>query len=179
MQTTFHARARRSGFTIVEMLVGAAISSFVVMAVAGLTFYSARSFSALSNYVELDAASRAALDSMTQEIRQANYMASWSPTQLVFNVPSGTLTYTYDPRQRTLTRSMTDQRDKVLLTECDFLQFSIFQRSPIGGSFESFGVATPGTCKVVQLHWVCSRKLLGEKVNTESVQSAKIVIRKQ
>ena len=35
------------------------------------------------------------------------------------------------------------------------------------------------SCKLVQLHWICSRKIFGAKVNTESVQSAKVVIRKQ
>jgi hypothetical protein len=33
--------------------------------------------------------------------------------------------------------------------------------------------------KLVQVTWVCSRSILGKKVNTESVQSAKVVIRKQ
>jgi len=30
----------------------------------------------------------------------------------------------------------------------------------------------------VQLSWTCSRKVLGKKSTTESVQSAKVVIRK-
>jgi hypothetical protein len=31
--------------------------------------------------------------------------------------------------------------------------------------------------KLVDVSWLCSRKILGRKVNTESVQTAKIVMR--
>ena len=35
----------------------------------------------------------------------------------------------------------------------------------------------PAICKLVSVSWRCSRTILGQKVNTESVQTAKIVIR--
>ena len=34
-------------------------------------------------------------------------------------------------------------------------------------------------CKLVDLNWRCSRQILQQKVNTESVQTAKIVIRNE
>ena len=34
-------------------------------------------------------------------------------------------------------------------------------------------------CKLIAVSWVCSRTILGSKMNTESVQTAKIIIRKQ
>ena len=56
----------------------------------------------------------------------------------------------------------------------------MFQRNPIGGTFDQFtNTLTAATCKLVQVSWVCSRKILQGKVNTESVQTSKIVIRKQ
>ena len=33
------------------------------------------------------------------------------------------------------------------------------------------------TAKLIDVSWKCSRKIMGEKLNTESVQTAKIVIR--
>ena len=66
-----------------------------------------------------------------------------------------------------------------LLIECDYLHFGIFQRNPVGGTYDQYPAATPATCKLVQLRWLCSRDLIHSKFNTESVQSAKIVIRKQ
>jgi hypothetical protein len=32
---------------------------------------------------------------------------------------------------------------------------------------------------LIEVSWICSRQIFGKKVNTESVQTAKIVIRKQ
>jgi hypothetical protein len=34
-------------------------------------------------------------------------------------------------------------------------------------------------CKLIKLTWICSRNILGKSLNTESVQSAEIVIRKK
>jgi len=67
----------------------------------------------------------------------------------------------------------------VLLSECDYLQFGIYQRNTISNTYDQFTTANPTTCKVVQLEWICSRKILGARLNTESVQSAKIVIRRK
>lgn len=172
---------RRSlrGMTLVELLVAMGISGVVMVALASLIFYSARSFAALTNYVELDHFSRRALDTMTKDIRQADRLDYFSTNKIRFIVPGGTLTYTYDAEQKKLFRERSDEKDMTLLEECDFMQFSIYQRNPIAGSYDQYAVATPGTCKVVQLHWICSREILGKKANTESVQSAKIVIRRQ
>ena len=69
---------------------------------------------------------------------------------------------------------------QVLLTECDFLTFSNYQRNPYYGQYDQYPVTTsPTNSKLVSLTWVCSRKITGAKMNTESVQTAKIVIRKQ
>jgi hypothetical protein len=68
---------------------------------------------------------------------------------------------------------------KPLLEQCDYLKFSIFQRNPIGGTYDQYPAATPATCKLVQLTWICSRPIVGSGKNTECVQSAKVVIRKE
>ena len=171
----------RSGFTLTETLIAAGLGSIVLAGVAALTFYSSRSFAAIANYVDLDYRSRITLDKMSQQIRQANRLTASTSTSLTFeDYDGGTLTYNYDANAKTLTRTKNGLTDsKPLLTECDFLQFLIFQRNPIGGTYDQFTAASAATCKLVQLKWVCSRKIFGSPVNTESVQSAKIVIRKQ
>jgi len=170
---------RSSGATLVEVLMASLIGSFVLIAIASLALFSGRSFAALTNYVELDAFSRNALDTMTKEIRQADRLRTYATNRIEFNVTGGLLAYVYDANAKTLTRTKTGEPDRTLLKECDSLRFSIYQRNPIKGSYDKHGVATPGTCKVVQLHWVCSREIMRKKANTESVQSARIVIRKQ
>lgn len=164
-----------------EFLVASGISAIVVTVVVTLIVYSARSFAAMANYASLDRASRNALDTMSKEIRQTKELTSSTANSLTFlDYDNGTLAYTYDSSARTLTRSKDGVSDATpLLTECDYLEFSIYQRNPVGGSYDVYPTATADTCKLVQLNWKCSRTILGAAINTECVQSAKIVIRKQ
>jgi hypothetical protein len=169
----------------VELLVAVALGGVVLTAVMTLAFFSARSFAAMANYVDLDNGSRNALDIMSREIRQADRLVSGDEHQLVFahtnpsNGATFTISYIYNPDNRTLTRLQPGQPRTVLLQECDLLGFSIFQRNPVGGTYDQYPTANPATCKLVQMSWVCSRTILGKKANTESVQSAKVVIRKE
>ncbi len=174
-------RSRQAAFTLSELMIASAIASVIATSLSALVAYSGRSFAAMANYVSLDRASRNALDVMSREIRQANRLTSASSTNLVFeDFDGGTLEYAYEVATKTLKRKKDGVTDtKPLLTECDHLQFSTFQRNPIGGSYGVYPNATPETCKLVQLQWICSREIFGMKVNTESVQSSKIVIRKQ
>src|SRR6185369_8762732 len=106
-----------------------------------------------------------------------SYLVTNTSHQIVLRESDGTtLTYTYNPGLRQLSRSKGTVTNS-LLTECESLNFDVFQRTPIGGTYEQFSNATPASCKLIQLEWICSRKILGNKLNTESVQSAKIVIR--
>jgi prepilin-type N-terminal cleavage/methylation domain-containing protein len=177
--TSIKRRAR--GFTLVELVMAAGIGSIVLALLSSFILYTGRSFAAMANYVNLDQKSRHALDTMSKEIRQTNRLISHTATSLMFeDWDGGTLTYTYDTSERTLRRSKGGTADaRPLLTECDFLQFSIFQRNPVAGGYGYYPTASAATCKLVQLSWVCSRTILGLAVNTESVQSAKVVIRNQ
>lgn len=163
---------------MVELMISVAIGSMVLISAGALTSYSARSYAAMANYVDLDNKSRKALDRLSRDIRQANRLCSGTDHQLVLtDFDNEPLTYTYDPSARTLVRSK--NTDEVLLTQCDLLQFNIYQRNPIAGTYDQYPTATATNCKVIQVSWVCSRRILGARINTESVQSAKIVIRKQ
>ena len=183
--TITSTKSRRRGFTLVELLIATGIGGIVFAAVAALTFYSARSFAALTNYVDLDKYSRNALDQMVSDIRQADRLKSYAPNQLVFDStnspPPYTITYTYDPGAKTLSKTV-GGRTTVLLRECQFMEFKVFQRNPQDKSYDLYevdGKSQPDLVKLVQLTWVCSRNILGKQANTESVQSAKVVIRKQ
>lgn len=167
--------------TLAELMVAMAIGSIVAMGLASLSFFTARSFAAMANYVDLDHRSRIALDTMSREIRQATRLTASTATSLTFtDFDGGTLQYVFDPQAKTLSRIKGGVAGgRPLLEECDSLNFSIYQRNPVGGTYDQYPAASASTCKLVQLRWVCSRKILGVAKNTESVQSAKIVIRKQ
>lgn len=167
--------------TLVEILIGSAAASLVLLTVTSLSLYSGRSIASLANYVDLDNYSRKALDRMSQQIRQTNRLLECTSTNLTFEDADGSrLSFVYDTTAKTLTRYKNGTADsQPLLKECDFLQFDIFQRNPVVGTYNQFPAATPATCKLVQLRWTCSRRVAGARINTESVQSAKIVIRKE
>ena len=174
--------------TLVELQIASAISVILFAAVMALAFYTARSFAAFSNYVDLDASSRNALDVMSSEIRQADLVTAATSASLTFQTTDPDtgathgLKYVYDPVKKELARIFDGGAPDVLLSECSFLQFSTFQRNTtpsLDNGFVPVSTAQPNLCKVVQLTWICSRKILGKSVNTESVQSAKVVIRKK
>ena len=115
---------------------------------------------------------------MSHDIRQTRSLTSFTTNQLVFeDYDGGQLRFFWNPapNARTLTR-IKGAQTKVLLQQCDYLSFSVFQRNPSNG-FYFFPAATPATAKLVAVNWRCSRQILQQKVNTESVQTATIVIR--
>ena len=166
--------------TLVEMMIAAGIGGILLALLAALTIYSARAITSMTNYADLDQYSRRALDRMSKEIRQANLLNSGSATQLIFNTGTGTnnLSYTYSASAKTLTRTNGSEVE-VLLRGCDSFTFTIFARNTISNSFDQFPVTNAANAKLIKMDWVCTRTIFGQKVNTESIQSAKIVIRKQ
>src|SRR2546422_8806677 len=96
----------RRGSTLMEVLVASGIGMVVLLAMMSLSYYTARGFSAMGNYADLDRASRFALDQMTRDIRGSSYLISSTTNELVFNVSGATnLTFKWDPAARTVTRS--------------------------------------------------------------------------
>src|SRR5437868_3012209 len=155
-------RRGRSGAVLIDLLVGSALASLVLMVVSALTMFGGRSFSAMANYVSLDQYSRNALDRMSKEIRQCNGLVGSDYNYLWFqDSDGGDLLYYYVPSSRILYRFKNWIADsKPLLTQCDYLNFSIYQRNPILGSYDQYPAASADTCKLVQLSWVCSRPLI-------------------
>ncbi|MFM1944293.1 MAG: hypothetical protein RI897_3275 [Verrucomicrobiota bacterium] len=191
MKTSSKTSRKSQGYTLVEVLVATGIGGLVLAAIMTVTLFSARSFAALVNYVDLDNYSRNALDEITSEIRQADRLIAGSPTSMTFQFSNPTNTaaaswnvsYVYNPDARTLSRIQAGTR-KTLLEECDFLDFAFFKRNPATNSFDLYTTATPpivdpDLCKAVQMRWVCSRTIMQQAVNTESVQSARVIIRKK
>ena len=179
-------KIRTRGLTLVEVLMAVGVSGLVFAAVASQMFSSGRSFAALANYVALDSSSRNALDTMTKEIRQADRLVAYSPTNLVFemvnsaNGATNNLTFEYNSVDGTLTRNYAGVTTTLLNEiKADSLRFSIFQRNVSFGELTPITTGDPTICKGVQLSWTCARKILGKTATTESVQSSKIVIRKE
>jgi hypothetical protein len=160
----------------VEMMIAVGIGSVVMAAVASLSFYTARSMAAMSNYADLDRQSRNALDQMTLKIRSADRLTAFSTNDVSFLYRGTSLRYVFNPSTKTLSESYNGV-SKVLLEDCNELQFSMFQRNVISNSFNQVVTSTTNEAKSIIVTWTCSRSLLGNLINSESVQSARIVIR--
>jgi type II secretory pathway pseudopilin PulG len=180
VSSTTKRRRSAAAFTLVEYLVAIGVGAILLAALMQVVFHTGRSFAALMNYTELDRYSRNALDQMVYKIRQADELKSHDKNHLVFSYfKTNELVYEYLPEKRTLTETV-DGRTKIILRGCDDLSFSIFQRNTDAGTFNQFpATITNNAVKLVQLNWTCSRNVLGARINTESVQSTKIVLRNQ
>lgn len=169
---------RCAALSLLETMVVMGIVSLMLAAIASFMVYTSRSFIAVGNYADLDQASRHALDVMTRDIRESRALTGFNTNTLTLTAEDNqTLVYHYSPSASTLTRRKGSETT-VLLEQCDYLRFSVYQRSP-SNNFSFYPVASNrwDLAKLVDVSWKCSRQILGEKVNTESVQTAKIVMR--
>ncbi|MCU0770277.1 MAG: hypothetical protein MUE94_00715 [Verrucomicrobia bacterium] len=168
--------ARTNAFTLVEVMVAMGLGVFVLAIVAVLTMFTVRSFVAMGNYNDLERASTRALDTMSREVRQAASVVSFTTNRVQLRTLNGiALTYEYDPDAETLTQ-IKGADSQILLEQCDYLKFNISQRNP-SNNFNFYPASTVSQAKLLDVSWRCSRRILGSKLNTESVQTAKIVIR--
>lgn len=174
------ARQRRRGLSMIELIVAMTVGFLALASVSMLSIYTVRSFAAISNYMELDKNSRNALDRLTQVTREADGVMDWNSHSVVLSYHKQQLSFDYSPDTQLLTMTDTNNVKSTLLDNCTFLDFQIFQRNSVGGSYDQYPVTVDeSAAKIVQVSWICQRSLIGTLINSESVQSAKIVIRKQ
>ena len=167
------------GMTLPEVLIASAIGSIALVALASLTMFSASNFATMFNYVDMDNDSRIALDWLSTDIRQADAVLSFSTNQLVLTnaMTAALIDYTYNASQQTLVRT-SGSASKTLLRYCDGFSFSYFRSLTMPNSYEQYPATGTDDLKMVQVNWRCSRTTTGQP-NTEDMQSAKILVRKQ
>ena len=173
---TIHSK-RAAGFVLVDLLVGAGISALVLAALMSLTLTSARSFASMGNYSEMSADSRMALDVMSKLIRNSVGVLSCTGDSIsLLDAQTNEFSIEFDVATKTVILD-TELQSRVLLKDCESISWELFQRTPKAGTYEGYPASRPELAKLVQVTWTCSRTLLGKKMQTEAVQSAKIVIR--
>jgi prepilin-type N-terminal cleavage/methylation domain-containing protein len=176
-----HKKSRR-GFTLVEFMVATCLFGLASMAVMTFYMYSTRAFASLTSYSELDKINRNAMDTLTAEIRQAIRVTDVTSNSVtMINGDMQSVTYRFDTVNRALVRIVNGAPQK-LITDCTLLNFDVFQRNNIAGTWNQYPVATNDWAqyvKVIQLRWKTYRAVPGGPGVSENVQTAKIVIRKQ
>ncbi|PWU21291.1 MAG: hypothetical protein C5B50_02065 [Verrucomicrobia bacterium] len=177
---------RRHAFTLVELMVASGIFMISGLAIMTLFNFGARGFATMANYAVLDKVNRQAMDKLTAEIRQAVQVNTVTTNPAALDLLNGdglTVTYTFDPNTRQMVRSASDGTRQMLLTNCTLLNFIVYQRNPSNDSFGVFHVATTNwvkEVKLIELTWKTSTSVSPTAaVQSENVQTARIVIRKQ
>src|SRR5258705_6281361 len=80
-------RRGQAGFTIMELLVGVAISALVLTAAGSFFLFSLRSFASMANYTDLNSKDRLATDLITRDIRNALSVVSSTTNPIVLHAP--------------------------------------------------------------------------------------------
>ncbi len=177
--------------TLLELMVSIGLGSLVLAMVGTLWLYGVRSFVALGNYADLDSKSRYGMDVMLRDMRQATRLVAFqrngTDNWLQFtnaDAPGTLLTYSWNSSSRQVLCQKTSQPDEIFLTDCDTWDFQTYQRTPLTNGTYAFYPATnmagaydPSICKLISLSWKCSRTVLSAKTQTESAQTAQVVLR--
>lgn len=177
----------RQAWTLPEMIVATGIFTLLGIALMGAYIYGVKGMASMYSYALLDQKNRQAMDQLTQEIRQSKNVLSYTTNSITIltadqhgsNGPVAT--YVFSPSTKRMLRNSSDGTSKVLLENCSLLQFDLYTRCP-SNLFGIFPVAVnnwSNTVKVLQLTWKTSITQPSGIANSENVQTARIVIRKQ
>lgn len=177
MSISTNRRRRVAALTLVELMFSIAIGMIALGAAMVLWGYATKTCATLMNYSEMAMSSKLGADTISQEIRNATVISSFSSSQLNLLDPDGTpVAIAYDSASSNVTYSKSGTT-KTLLTGCTSFQFKLYQRVPQPGTDVLTEVFTTNLAKVVQMQWSCERQLTGDKKNVESLLSSKVVIR--
>jgi prepilin-type N-terminal cleavage/methylation domain-containing protein len=105
------------GFTLVEVMIGATISSFLLVGVLSTFLLMGRTSANIINYADIEAKARKSLEYFSREARLAYNVSSYSATSVTLSIPDTTaapkgtgtgsysVTYTFDTANGLLTRT--------------------------------------------------------------------------
>jgi hypothetical protein len=173
-----------AAFTLIEMMVAVVLGIVLILGVMILYIDGNQCFVARANYQNLDKTSCNALDILTREIRGASALMSYQSNSLLFtnsvlgrsdqiNFDSTAGTLTLTTKQSGVTTVTTN------LTGCNSWTYSLYDGVATNSltDLRFYKTTDPASTKVVMMNWKCSRSYLGTKLETESVQTAQIVLR--
>jgi len=178
------SRPRRfcAGWTLPELMIAIACATIILASLTVVTVFAARSYIAIANYNDLDRNSRNALDVMSEDIRNMSQVTSYATNAIALSASDGsTVSYSWSPSQSIFTRTYTpaggSAATTMLLSNCSILVFHVYSRVPTN-SFTFPDTSTNwAQTKLIDVSWRCARSIFGTETNSESVQTAKIVIR--
>jgi Tfp pilus assembly protein PilW len=181
------AAARRRGppgFTLVEVMIGATLSSFILAGVLTTFLFLGRSGANVQNYNDMESQARRALEQFAQDTRQASaitWISASSVTMLVDTVP---VTYAYASGSFTRTVGLLTAsprpEPRTLLTGITTFAFKAYNITgiEITGIGTTTTLATAGqSTKQLQISLEASRSSQTVSTATNTVLSARFILR--
>jgi prepilin-type N-terminal cleavage/methylation domain-containing protein len=181
-------RARRRGFTLVEVLVASALSGVVMAGVLTSVIMISRSGYLLNNYIDMENQARSALETIALDARVSQNV-SWiraddtAPlTGVTLTDPAGvSIRYDYDSAAGTLSRT-SNGVTRVLITGIQSLTFSAYKYADATGILivdpsTTTLTALNGVTKMLQISLSSVRTRTSLADATNNVVSARYVLR--
>lgn len=171
------ARQRARGFTLVEVMIGATLSSFVLAAVLSTFLFLGRSGANIRNYTDMETQARKALEQFAEDTRQASAVSWTSGTSVTLIVNSTNIAYGY--ASGNFTRTVGGVNTTLLsgITSFSFLAYTI-NGTPISDFSTALARTTAnGATKQLQISLSAARSTQTVATATNIVLSARYVMR--
>jgi type II secretory pathway pseudopilin PulG len=193
-------------FTLVEVMVGAALSSLVLAGVISTFLLMGRTGTNLANYSEAEASGRNALENFSREAHQAYSVEAYSSTSVTLGIPDNTInrtpanptangaylvTYTFDSVNKTLTRAVNGGTAEPVVTGVEqipsipFINYYKYVTAgtnpPTGSGYQdAVGTNTAGNVgeiKQIEFSFLIKRKSVTVATASNKVISARFILR--
>ena len=170
---------RGRGFTLIEVMVAASISAFVLTAVLTSALFIGRSAVNIRNYTDMETQGRKMLEYFAEDTRQASAVTWTSSTSLTLVVNAANVVYSYNPTTLTFTRTLAGSAN-VTVTNINTFQFLAYTIN--GTQITDFSTAAAKASaaintKQVQISLAASRSRQTLTNTTSTVLSARFILR--
>ena len=165
-------------FTLVELMIGAALSAFILAGVMSTFLFLGRSRANVPNYNEMEAQARTALAYFADDTRQASDLTWSSSTSVSLMINGAAVSYTYDDGAKTFTRT-DSATTRVLVRGITLFAFKAYDINGTPLALDSAGaLATAGqSTKQLQISVAAARTNTTVVAATDNVLSARFILR--
>jgi prepilin-type N-terminal cleavage/methylation domain-containing protein len=133
-------RSNQGGFTLVELLIAAALSAIVFAAIFSAYLFVARNATRLSNTQQQLSQSRTVFYRLAKDVNEATAITLASASRLTLTLSTGTADYEFFSSEAKLKRTFAGGNPEVLISNLSTCSFYYYAK---GGSTSQTSVANP------------------------------------
>lgn len=174
------AGSGRRAFTLVEMMIGASLGAFIMLAVMTSFLFLGRSGANIQNYSDMESQARGALELFAEDVRQASAITWNSSVSCTLTVNSASIVYQYDSSARTFSR-LSAGTTRALITGITTGSFAFKAYSVSGAdlplSTAAERTAATSSTKQLQISLEAMRQNTTVAAATNTVLSARFILR--